>query len=297
LNTSAERPPPQLESHAVRRAFARAATFFDEAAVLHREVGQRLLDRLQYMQLAPAVVIDLGAGTGYCARLLEARYPSARILALDLSPGMLQLARAQRRRWFSRSRFVATDAARLAIQDAATDLVFSNLMLPWCEDLRTVFAECQRVLRPGGLLLFSTLGPSTLQELRAAWSTVDEHPHVHVFPDMHDIGDTLIGAGFAAPVMDRENLRLTYGKLDGLLQDLKRTGAQNCHLERARGLFGRGTFRALRDAYEPYRQADVLPATFELVYGHAWKGTVGSRPQDGSTVATFPLKNLSRRQP
>jgi len=146
----------------------------------------------------------------------------------------------------SRARHLCADAAHIPLRDASVELVFSNLALPWCEDLSGVFAECQRILRPGGLLLFSTLGPATLQELRAAWSTIDNRPHVHVFLDMHDVGDALIRGGFAAPVMERENLRLTYRSVEGLLRDLHGTGAQNSHVDRLRGLTGRVTLEALR---------------------------------------------------
>lgn len=248
------------------------------------------------MQIAPTWIIDLGAGTGFGARLLEVRYRQAQVLLLDAAPAMLGAARRQRRRWFSRARHLCADAARIPLRDASVELVFSNLMLPWCEDLPGVFAECQRVLRPGGLLLFSTLGPATLQELRAAWSTIDQRPHVNIFLDMHDVGDALIRGGFAAPVMDRENLRLTFRHVEGLLRELHGTGAHNSHVARRRGLTGRATLEALRAAYEVYRTSDVLPATFEIVFGHAWKPEPGAKPQDGSTVATFPFKNLSRRQ-
>lgn len=290
-------PDLRLVAPVVRRGFARAARKFDEAAVLHREAGQRLFERLQYMQLDPALVVDLGAGTGNCARLLEKHYPHAHVLALDFTPAMLHEARRARRRWFSRCHFAAAEATRLPLRDGVVDLVFSNLMLPWCSELSAVFAESARVLRPGGLLLFSTLGPGTLQELRAAWSDIDRHAHVRFQPDMHDVGDALVRASFAAPVMDRENLCMTYRAFDALLRDLKDTGARNSLVERRRGLTSRGVFATLAASYERHRRHGVLPATFELVFGHAWKALPGARPQDGSTVATFPFKHLARRTP
>ncbi len=292
-----ETPPKQQAAGNVRRAFNRAARTFDEYAVLHREIGERLFERLAYMQIEPALVMDLGAGTGHSARLLEKRYGSARILLVDIASAMLEKARNQKRRWFSRALFCCADAARLSLPDGMVDLVFSNLVLPWCEDLAAVFSECQRVLRPGGLFIFSTFGPGTLSELREAWARVDQHPHVGFFLDMHDVGDVLIRSGFSAPVLDRDNITLTYTELQGLLRDLRGTGARNSHISRAQGLTGRSTFNALAKAYEPRREAGCLPATFEVVFGHAWKPLPNARAQDGSTVSTFPLHQLTRRAP
>jgi len=284
-----------LDPRAVRRAFDAAAAHYDAHAALQREVADRLLARLDYMSIAPSLVLDLGAGTGYCSKLLERRYPKARILLADVAPGMLATARAGARRFFSRRSYVCGDASALPLADASLDLIVSSLTLQWCEDLGTVFAECARVLRPGGLLLFSTLGPDTLHELRAAWAAVDEAPHVNRFHDMHVVGDALIHGGFSAPVMEREDLTVTYDDVLTLMRDLKGIGAQNKHVQRARSLYGRERLRQLAAAYEKHRRDGQLPATYETVYGHAWVPRHDTRPQDGSTVATFPLSGLKRR--
>jgi malonyl-CoA O-methyltransferase len=290
-----EKLDAQLDSSAVRRAFDRAAATYDETAVLQREVGERLVARLQFMQIAPSLILDLGAGTGYCARLLEARYRRAQLVLLDPAPAMLARTRKSGKRWFSHTQLLCADAAQIALADRSIDLIFSNLTLHWCGELLPVLRECRRVLRPGGLLLFSTLGPATLQELRAAWASIDEGPHVHIFLDMHDIGDALVNSGLSSPVLDRENLVVTYSEIAGLLRDLKAIGGTNSHHQRKRGLSARATFAALSVAYEPYRQHGKLPATYEIVFGHAWAPLAETRPQDGSTVATFPFKNLSKR--
>ncbi len=285
----------QLDSAAVRRAFNKAAETYDESAVFQREVGNRLIARLEFMRIEPARILDLGAGTGYCARLLEARYRRAQLLLLDPVPAMLARARNHAKRWFSRAHLLCADAAQTGLADHSVDLIFSNLTLHWCAELLPVFNECRRVLRPGGLLLFSTLGPATLQELRAAWVALDERPHVHIFLDMHDIGDAVVRGGLSSPVLDRENLVLTYPTLTGLLRDLRAVGGTNSHHQRKRGLSARETLPALGVAYEPFRQHGVLPATYEIIFGHAWAPRADTRPQDGSTVATFPFKNLSKR--
>lgn len=280
----------------IQRAFDRAAASYDAFAVLQREVGDRVLSRLQYMHIEPKLILDLGAGTGYCARHLEKKFKKARVVLLDLALSMLITARTnQTRRWSSRSHYLCSDTLKLPMLSASIDFVFSNLMLQWCNDLPTVFKECRRVLRPGGLLLFTSLGPDTLQELRRAWSEVDGLPHVNVFSDMHDVGDALISSGFSAPVLDRDLITMTYQDLFDLMRDLKGIGAQNNLTGRRRSLTGKTALTQVRAAYERYRNNALLPATYEIVYGHAWAPTSNTRAQDGSTVATFPFKHLTRR--
>lgn len=283
------------EVRAARRSRARAAATYDAHAAVQREVANRLLQRLDLMQIAPAVILDLGAATGAALQDLERRYRQATVLLLDPVPEMLRYAR-RRRGWFSRSHLLCAEAAQTGLKAGAVDFIFSNLALHWCPDPDAVFRECRRILKPQGLLLFSTVGPSTLQELRAAWAQIDHEPHVHLFMDMHDLGDALIRAGFSAPVMERDNLCVTYREFGGLVADLRATGAVNSHPGRRRGLRASRTREALARAYEQARRHGVLPATVEVISGHAWAPAEDTRPQDGSTVATFPLRKLGRRQ-
>lgn len=258
--------PHALDRRAARRAFAAAAAGYDAAAALQQEVAARLLERLELIRLQPARVLDLGCGTGQCAAALAARWPQARIVALDAAAPMLTVARAR-----GLPDVLAADAQALPLASGSTDLVLSNLMLQWCE-APAVFAEVMRVLRPGGLWLFSTFGPDTLGELRAAWAQADAGAHVHAFTDLHDLGDQLLAAGFADAVMDAERLTLSYGSLDALLAELKALGAANALSARARGLSGKTRWRAMRAAYERWRGADGrYPATHELLFGHAWR--------------------------
>jgi malonyl-CoA O-methyltransferase len=264
-----------LDTCRVRRSFDRAATTYDDAAVLHREVRDNLLQRLDLMALAPRVVVDAGTGTGHAAHALIRRYPKALVIALDASRPMLKVA-GRRQSWLRRFARVCADAESLPLADGSVDLILSNLMLQWC-DPDAVFAECRRVLAPQGLLSFTTLGPDTLRELRSAWSEVDAHTHVNQFLDMHDIGDALVRAGFASPVLDVERYTLTYKDVRRVAADLKATGAHNATLGRSRGLTGRGRFNALQAAYESFRQDGRLPATYEVVFGHAWTGVLAGR--------------------
>jgi malonyl-CoA O-methyltransferase len=257
------------DARAIRRSFDRAGASYDAAAVLQKEVRENLLGRLALTKLQPKLVLDAGAGTGHAAKALLKRYPGARLIALDGAIGMLQAARGQLGWWRKFDR-VCADAAHLPLPDSSVDLIFSNLMLQWC-DPDLVLAEFRRVLAPHGLLALTSFGPDTLKELRAAWQQADaQHEHVMAFIDMHDLGDALARAGFAAPVLDTDLYTLSYQTVRDLMTDLKAIGARNAHPARARGLTGRKQFAVMQSAYETFRTGQRLPATYEVVYANAW---------------------------
>ena len=290
-------PGPQefrLDPRQVRRSFDRAASGYDESAVLQERVRLELLERLDLLRIEPAAIVDLGAGTGGASRELKRRYRGSRVVAVDIAEAMLR--RASRRQGLLR-RFdrVCGDATALPFRDGSVDMVFSNLALHWSDDPDQVFAECRRVLAPGGVLTFTTYGPDTLIELRRAWAAVDGHVHVNQFIDMHDLGDALVRAGFAEPVMDVERYTLTYGQVIGLMRDLKAIGARNVNTGRPRSLTGKGALARMTAAYEKCRSDGRLPATFEVVYGQAWKpvGTPGRRT---SGEAVVPVSKIGRRK-
>jgi malonyl-CoA O-methyltransferase len=282
-----------LDRGRVRRAFDLASASYDRAAVLQTDVRNRLLARLGYVKLAPQVVIDAGCGTGHASRALKRRYPRALVIALDVAPGMLRAA-ARQRGWLRRFERVCADALRMPFVNGSVDLIYSNLMLQWCDDLDALLGEFRRVLKPHGLLTFSTFGPDTLKELRAAWASVDEHTHVHRFIDMHDIGDALVCAGLSEPVLDVEPFTLTYEDSFALMRDLKAIGAHNASAGRAPGLTGRGRLAAMSAAYERYRSGGRLPATYEVVYGQAWGRVAGQRPT-GPAEISVPADAIGRR--
>lgn len=280
----------------IRRAFEQAAARYDEAAVLQREVGTRLLEKLALMRIEPARVLEVGSGTGFCSAPLAERFARAQFIALDLAHGMLRHSRARlgwRQRLRRRHGYLCADAERLPLADAAVDLIFSNLTLQWCHDPARAFAEFQRVLKPGGLLLFSTFGPDTLKELRAAWRAVDEAPHVNAFTDMHDLGDALLACGFADPVMDREDITVTYAEAIDLLRDLKTIGANPVQRAAQTGLTGKQKFRAMQAAYEHYRRDGLLPASYEIVYGHAW-APLTCRQETADQTTSIALADFRR---
>ena len=269
----------------VQRSFAAAAQTYDDNAFLQREIADRLFERLDYIKLQPGRALDLGSGTGYATRKLRQRYANAEIISLDLAPEMLQLSRGKLpaepilTRFLGRSRtqkWLCANAEALPLAAESIDLVLSSLMLQWC-DPEAVAAEVARVLRPNGLFMFTTFGPDTLKELRAAFRQLDAAPHVNDFVDMHDIGDILVQAGFSDPVMDQETITLTYADLKSMLRELKGIGAHNVLPGRARGLMGKQRWQRLQNAYETYRHEGRLPATYEVVYGHAWKPEFSKR--------------------
>jgi malonyl-CoA O-methyltransferase len=293
------RPSPpvddyRLDRRDVRRAFERAAPGYDAVAVLQQRVCAEHLERLDLVRLEPAVVVDLGAGTGAGTLELRRRFGRGQVVAIDVAEGMLRLA-GRRQRWFRRFHRVCADAAQLPLPDASVDLLFSNLVLHWCDDLDRVFAECRRVLRPGGLLTFTTYGPDTLVELRRAWAAADRRVHVNRFIDMHDLGDALVRAGLAEPVMDVERYTLTYGTVHDLMRDLKSLGGHNVNAGRSRALTGKGTLGRMLAAYESTRVDGRLPATFEVVFGHAWGATGTPRARAGGDVVV-PIIRIGRRQ-
>ena len=278
-------PPFRLDRAGVRSAFDRASASYDAAAVLQARVRRELLDRLRPMRLEPRIALDLGASTGHGARALKQLYPSATVIALDIAPGMLREARRNIRA-FRRFVRVCGDAFRLPLADACVDLVFSNLMLQWCDELDVALSEIRRVLAPGGFLTFSTLGPDTLRELRSAWAAADSMSHVNAFLDMHDIGDAVTRAGLSEPVLDVERVELTYSDVFALVRDLKAIGAHNVTSARRRGLTGRGKWHAMTLAYEAFRRDGRLPASYEVVHGAAW----GAEPRSALTGAGHELR-------
>jgi malonyl-CoA O-methyltransferase len=285
----------QLERHEVRRAFGRAARDYDAAAELQRQVRRELLERLDLVQIEPAAILDLGTGTGHAALALKRRYPRSQVVALDLAESMLREA-GRRQTLLRRFRRVCSDAAALPFRSASFDIVFSNLMLQWCNDPDRVFAECRRVLAPGGLLTFATFGPDTLVELRRAWAAADARVHVSRFLDMHDLGDALVRAGLAEPVMDVERHTLTYGEVRELMRGLKAIGAHNASAGRPRGLTGKGALARMTAAYEGFRRDGRLPATYEVVFGHAWRPVNEPRHhRSAAGEARIPVSEIGRR--
>ncbi len=292
-------PAPFVDSCQVRRNFSRAAAGYDAFSVLQREIASRMLERLDYVKIEPRCVLDLGCGTGASLTALSERYPKSQVVGADLSAAMLLAGRGQRSRlrWLlpflrgNKTSLVCADAPALPFKSGSTGLIWSNLMLYWLDDPLPVFRELQRTLDVGGLLMFSTFGPDTLKELRASFS--DGYEHTQRFADMHDYGDMLLECGFADPVMDVELLTLTYPSIDDLFRDLRQSGSSCAMHARRHGLMGRTAWAAVRAEYEKRMNDGRLPATFEVVYGHAWKAQP-KKTADGSAIVRFDPKQRLR---
>jgi len=254
---------------AVARSFGAAIRSYDGAALLQAQVREELLSRLALLRQPPRAVLDLGAGTGLGASALKRAFPRATVTATDISASMLEQARRHSRFWRP-IRCIEADARALPVESASIDLVFTNLMLQWIDPLDDALREIRRVLRPGGLLLASSFGPLTLQELRAAWGEADAGVHVNQFIDMHDFGSALQRAGFSEPVLDVDRHLRHYADAATLMREIKAIGAHNIHAERRRGLTGRAAFQRMNAAYESLREPRGLPATWQVVYAVAW---------------------------
>lgn len=281
-----------VDRRQVARRFSRVAPSYVEADFFAREVDRRMQERLDYINLAPQRILDLGCSRGGSFPGLMARYPQAQLLGLDLAAAMLQTAQSTRpawQRWLGLGQSggagrVAADAARLPLKSRSAALVWSNLLLHWLDDPLPALAEAHRVLEVGGLLMFSTLGPDSLKELRGAFA--DGYAHTQRFIDMHDLGDMLVACGFADPVMDMEVITLTYDDLDAMFAELRAAGSSCAMKARRRGLTGAASLKLARENYEKLRRDGKLPATFEVVYGHAWKAEPKQAP-DGRAIIRF----------
>lgn len=276
-----------LDKKQLRTAFERAASSYDQAAVLQREISNRMLSRLEYIKYQPDVILDAGSGTGYGSQQLAKRYPASQLIAMDIARAMLLHARPNTA-WWQRllpllqqhAYYVCADIEQIPIKNESVGMIWSNLALQWCNDLEHTFAEMHRILRTDGLVMFSTFGPDTLKELRQSFAQVDAFSHVNRFIDMHDIGDLLVHNGFSTPVMDMEYITLTYPDVTSVMRDLKAIGAHNVTQGRNQGMMGKNKWQKAIAEYEKLRRDGKLPATYEVVYGHAWK------PQSRQSVLT-----------
>ena len=293
-------PEAWLDARAARRGFERAAVSSATVDVLAREIEQRMAERLDLVRVEPRRILDVGCGAGPSRMHLAKRYPKAVVVGVDSAWEMLRQAAGQSlvarvRRLLARQppRNVCADFGALPFPLGSFSMAWSNLALAWAPDPMRVFGELHRVLSPGGLLMFSSYGPDTLKELRTAFEEVDSHPHTHRFLDMHDLGDMLVGSGFVAPVMDMELVTLTFRDFDALARDLRLSGQSNAARGRRRGLLGKGAYARMRAAYESARRDGQLPATVEVIYGHAWRGEP-RLTRDGRNV--IKLDTASRRR-
>ncbi len=275
-----------IDSNQIIRNFDRAAEGYDEAAFLPREVADRLFSRLDYIKIQPKRILTLGCGTGYELELLKERYPKAELYPMDIATAMLHKARRR-----AETQCINGDMCQLPLAKNSVDMIISNMSIHWCKDFNLLFREVSRILQVEGLFMFTCAGPDTLQELKQAWKTVDDYDHVHHFSDMHDIGDMLIAAGFDDPVMDMEHILVKYPTVRALMKELRGLGSHNFSQKRNHGFTAKSTLEKMQQAYATRAIENKIPATYEIIYGHAWAVEPAVTLNDEG-VAFFPVDSL-----
>lgn len=279
-----------LNKKRIREDFSNAASSYDAAAVVQAEICERTLERLQMLKLSPDTILDIGSGTGKSVRALENIFPNSNVIASDFAQSMLEQSNCKPA--------LCCDAQFLPIKNQSVDLIFSTSTFQWCEDLNLLFAECFRVLKADGTMVFSTFGPDTLKELRMSWASVDQKQHVHEFLDMHHIGDILLANQYLDPVVDREIIVVEYHTAKQLLSDLKATGSRSKFQQQeenaAIGLTGKQAFNKFVAMYNTFRlENDALPASYEVIYGYAKKPSSHS-VDSKSTEIKVPIDVLGK---
>jgi malonyl-CoA O-methyltransferase len=286
-----------FDTRQIRRSFGRAASAYAETAVLQKEVESRLLEQLDYVEKPPARIVDIGSGPGRASAALKQRWPKAQVIAVDMALPMLQQAKKAAGWWRPRFSCINADATALPLADGSVDLLFSSLCIQWVADLPALFREWRRVVSPGGMVLLSSFGPDTLHELRAAFAAVDRDPHVSPFAPIQAVGDALLASGFRDPVLDTDTFTLTYRDARALMHELRTIGAGNALRTRRKSLTGKAHMQRVYEAYEPFRRDGVLPASYEVIYAHAW-GPPAGQPLRGASgdLAAVPIAGIPIRR-
>ncbi len=274
----------------IASSFNRAASNYEAMAQIQKEIGCRLFERLYLLKMQPKYILDLGCGSGFFTEKLKKLYPKARVFSLDIAYDMLYQVK-QKESWFKKWGIVNADMHKLPFVDAQFDLIFSNQVVHWSENMSGLMSELHRVMNKDACLMFSTLGPDTFKELRIAFAELDSFSHANDFLDMHDVGDIMLAANYLDPVIDMDMLTAHYDSLASLLKSLKKQGVININPKRNSALSGKNTFKNLDLAMQKFITDDnMYPLTYEVVYGHAWKGGVNIKP--GVTKNTFTVAEL-----
>lgn len=276
-----------IDKSLVRKSFDKAASAYHQAATLQLNVAEQLLSRLDYIQIQPKTILDIGCGTGFITHGLKKKYPKATIVSLDISTAMLKTLSKLNDGWFKKSKTVCADAENLPFAEQSFDLIISSMTFQWCQNTQALFAGIHRCLKADGLLLFSSFGTDTLKELNSAWAQVDTQVHVNQFEDMHNIGDALINLGFHLPVMDAERIIQYHQNVFDLMHSLKAIGAHNINAGRKKGLTGKQGVEQMQAFYETYRTDKGLPATYEVIYGIGWKKEISIPAPTSAQVVQF----------
>ena len=264
-------------------SFNKKASSYDQYSLIQKEVAQRLYDRLSSIKIKPMSVLDIGCGTGHLSDMLFRLYPDANIICLDISFNMLQESYKKN----GNLSCILSDAENMPFKNKKFDLIVSSFTLHWCDEVDKIFYDIQRFLKNKGLFLFSTVGPSTLQELRTAYLSIDNDEHINTFSDMHLYGDSLVKYGFQDPVMDTEIIVIEYASFRDVLDSLKKTGA-NTVVGQEPKFISKSSYQKLSKNYPVNKDGNRLPVTYEIIYGIAWKNYDNTNENSG----VIPIKKI-----
>lgn len=254
----------------ISKWFDKIAKNYDAFSVLQQSVASMLIERLLPMQVSPKKIIDVGCATGFGLLLLEDKFKETDVLGLDISKKMLHYAQ-KRGKWLRKRQVMCADANDMPIHSASVDMIFCNLLFPYIHDCRKILKEILRILRPGGLLVFSSLGPDSLQEIRRSWANIDDDPHVKTFLDIHDVGDSLLAEGFVEPILEIENFQFNFSDTQKMFAELRGLGFRNEDSQRFSFLTSKRRWQRFLEQLLLLKQNQKIPLTFEIILAHAWK--------------------------
>lgn len=284
-----------IDKKRAQASFNKASSSYEDSAILQKHVLGEMFTRLKLLKINPESILDLGCGLGNAGPNLKETYKPRDLIYLDFAYNMLKKAEQKNTDHFikvftnkTKQQFICADMEAIPLEKNSIDMIWSSLSLQWCNDLDKVFTQIAETLKHNGLFVFSTFGPSTLHELRTSLASFSQYSHVNQFIDMHDIGDALVRCGLSDPVLDVDRYTLTYKEFKGIMYDLKNIGARNALQGRAKGMTGKGFLYQLEKLYEIYRSDGKLPASYEVVYGHAWK--VKKSLDESLVVKFYPKK-------
>lgn len=282
-----------IDTLKVKKSFSKAVEKYDKFSLLQKMVADRLIESIENVNINAKLILDLGSGTGYASNKLRKKFKNTYLLQQDIAENMLIKAKKKSSIFFSSDRFLCADANKIPLAKHSVDIIFSNLMLQWCNDPNIVFAEVKRILKPGGVFVFTSFGPGTLKELRESWKKVDDVVHVNTFVDMHDLGDILMRLNFVRSVVNMENILFTYKNCKDLMRELKSIGAHNINNGRRKTLTGKNKLNSMIKNYESYRSKSLLPLTYEVIYGIAWQQEESNKKQEG--VFEISLEEMTKQ--
>jgi len=265
----------------IEKRFDNCAKSFSDFDFVHRHCRKDLIDRLVPIKIAPKQAVDLGGALGSGAEFLEKNYPACQITNLDISRSML-LSSIKNIKALRHINQVQASAEILPFKNDSIDLIFSNLLMPWINNLSFFLYEINRVLSKNGLFIFSTLGPDSFANIKAAWLSIDNFEHVNKFIDMHIIGDQLLNSGLSDPILDSDRLIIKYEDLNAFFKDITASGSRNCLRNRNHGLTGKNKFNTFKKYLGKSKNNNRFNIELELIYGHAWSGTAQTNPNEYS---------------